>query len=68
MIKHHDQGNLQKERFIWAYDSRMMKVHCHGEVAGMVAADQAKSSHIELQTKAREGREGERKGGERERW
>lgn len=27
--RHHDQGNLQKEVFIWAYDSRGVSVHHH---------------------------------------
>lgn len=27
VIKHHDQDNLQKKEFIWAYSSRELRVH-----------------------------------------
>jgi hypothetical protein len=27
VIKHHDQGNLQNEGYVWAYSSRGIKVH-----------------------------------------
>lgn len=32
MLKHHDQGNIYKEEFIWHYGSRGRRVH-HGEEA-----------------------------------
>ena len=30
VIKYHDQGNLQKELFIWSYSSRGIRVHPDG--------------------------------------
>lgn len=30
-IKYHDQGNLQKEPFIWSYGSRGIRVHPGGQ-------------------------------------
>lgn len=38
VIKHHDQCHLEKERVIWADDSRRMRIHDDGkQVADMVA-------------------------------
>lgn len=46
----HDQGNLQKEKFIWAYGSREIKVHPGREArqqeAGMVPGGRAGNQEI----------------------
>lgn len=52
-IKHHDQGDLQKKRFIWASGSRRSlpsQQEKHGDVLTWQLEQQAKLLHLKLQT------------------
>lgn len=51
VIKHCDQGNLEKEEFIWTYSSRGIRIHhgvCVGGVCGRKQLEQkVERSHLQ---------------------